>query len=131
MKEKFKLLNIYQKTFIVSAFISLIIFILMIPLIIFGYGEYSFGLILGEFINYMSYMILGFIEKRNSTDKKITTLMVVTIILRIVILALVATLVGFMYYRHDIKVFNIFTLIGGYMIPLIVFIVISIKERNN
>ena len=131
MKEKFKALSLYYKTFILSALISLILFLSMIPLIIYHHPDISVGLLFGEFINFASYFILGIIENKKYEDKKKTKLMVVIIISRFVILVASSIIFGFLYYRYDHHIFNIVALIGGYFIPLIIFIILNLLQRKE
>ena len=131
MKEKFHSLNIYHQTFVVSAGISLLLFLLLIPLFFFNLGEISFGLLIGEFISYMSYFVLGIFEKKNPSDKKGLTSMVMTLIIRVIILSIILVVDGLLYYKLGIKIFNIISIACGYFIPLIIFITINMKERRS
>ena len=131
MKEKFQTLNIFHKTFILSFVFSLITFVLMIPLMIFNLGEIPFGLLLGEFISYMSYFVIGFIDKKNPISKKSNVPIVVVLILRFTLLAVISVLSALLYYRYNHHIFNVIAIIGGYFIPLIIFIVLIARDRKE
>ena len=131
IKEKFQSLNIYHKTFVVSAGISLLVFFLLIPLFFFNLGEISFGLLIGEFVSFASYFVLGIFENKYPKEKRGITGMVTTLIIRVIILSIVCVLDGFLYYKLNQRIFNLFAIVGGYMIPLVVFIIFNILERRR
>ena len=87
MKEKFQTLNVFHKTFILSFVFSFLMFLLTIPLIIFNYGEISFGLLLGEFISYLFCFVIGFIENKNPLTKKGLIPLIIVLSIRILVLA--------------------------------------------
>ena len=131
MKEKLKSLNIFHRTFVISFFVSLLLFVLMIPFIIFNLGEIPFGLLVGEFISYMSYFVIGFIEKRNPITKPGSAPLIAVLIIRVSILALAIVLAALLYYHYNHHIFNVIAIAGGYFIPLVILIVIALKERKE
>ena len=131
MKEKFQALNVFHRTFVLSFVISFILFVLMIPLMIFNFGEIPFGLLLGEFVSYMSYFVIGFIVKKNPINKGSNIALVIVLIARFLILAGISILSALLYYRLNHHIFNVFAIIGGYFIPLVVLIVLSLMERKE
>ena len=131
MKEKFQALNVFHRCFVISFIVSLGLFICMIPLIIFNWGEIPFGLLLGEFVSYLSYFVLGFVVKSKPTSKKSNSLIVTVLIVRVLILAIVSVGVAFLYYKYNHRIFNLFAVMGGYFIPLIVLIILVIKEKKG
>lgn len=131
MKEKLLALNVFHRTFVISFIVSLLLFVLMIPLMIFNLGEIPFGLLLGEFISYMSYFVIGFIIKSNPNQKSSNIALVIVLVVRVLILAGISVLSALLYYRLNHHIFNVIAIIGGYLIPLIVLIVIMLKERKE
>ena len=131
MKEKFQALNVFHRCFVISFIVSLGLFICMIPLIIFNWGEIPFGLLLGEFVSYLSYFVLGFVVKSKPVSKKSNSLIVTVLIVRVLILAIVSVGVAFLYYKYNHRIFNLFAVMGGYFIPLIVLIILVIKEKKG
>ena len=131
MKEKFQALNVFHRCFVISFIVSLGLFICMIPLIIFNWGEIPFGLLLGEFVSYLSYFVLGFVVKSKPTSKKSNSLIVTVLIVRVLILAIVSVGATFLYYKYNHRIFNLFAVMGGYFIPLIVLIILVIKEKKG
>ena len=131
MKEKFQALNVFHRTFVISFIVSLGLFILMIPLLFFNLGEISFGLLLGEFVSYMSYFAIGFIEKKNPITKPGTAPLIAVLIIRVTILALVVVVSALLYYQYNHHIFNVIAIAGGYLTPLVILIVVALKERKE
>lgn len=52
-------------------------------------------------------------------------------IIRFVILALAIVLVGWLYYEQNVQIFNIFSLIGGYLYPLIVLLILTALQKKE
>ncbi len=129
MIEKFKNLSIFLQSFIISTFVCVLLFLLMIPLIIFNWGEISYGLALGEFISFIFCLITGIFD---SSKKEIRNkgFLITMIILRLLVLGGVLLLVGYLYYTKGIHIFNIFAVVGGYFIPLVILIVLALRERR-
>ena len=129
MIEKFKNLSIFLQSFIVSTFVCVLLFLLMIPLIIFNWGEISYGLALGEFISFIFCLITGIFD---SSKKEIRNkgFLITMIILRLLVLGGVLFLVGYLYYTKGIHIFNIFAVVGGYFIPLVILIILALRERR-
>jgi len=131
MNEKFHSLNIYFKTFILAVIFSFFSFILLLPLAIFGWMEIPLGLIVGEVISFTSYLVFGLVDKRGVNDKKSNRMIVAVLIVRVLLLAIVSTLSALLYYYFNHHIFNVFAIIGGYFIPLIIFIVLALLERKK
>lgn len=129
MIEKFKNLSIFLQSFIISTFVCVLLFLLMIPLIIFNWGEISYGLVLGEFISFIFCLITGIFD---SSKKEIRNkgFLITMIMLRLVVLAGVLLLVGYLYYTKGIHIFNIFAVVGGYFIPLVILMILALRERR-
>ena len=131
MKEKLESLNVFHRTFVISFFVSLLLFVLMIPLMIFNLGEIPFGLVVGEFISYMSYFVIGFIENKNPITKSGSAPLIAVLIIRVTILALITVLSALLYYRYNHHIFNVIAIVGGYLIPLVILIILVLKERKG
>ena len=129
MIEKFKNLSVFLQSFIISTFVCVLLFLLMIPLIVFNWVEISYGLALGEFISFIFCLITGIFD---SSKKEIRNkgFLITMIMLRLIVLAGVLLLVGYLYYTKGIHIFNIFAVVGGYFIPLIILMILAIRERR-
>ena len=129
MINKIKSLNIFLRCFIYSGTLSLILYILMIPMLFFELGDYPNGLLLGEFISYLFCFFLGIFS--NKLAKKNTIVIIVLLALRILVLGGLMYLVGWMYYSQGLHIFNLFTVTGGYFIPLIILFTLALVERRR
>ncbi len=129
--KKFKALNIFLRTFIYSAILILIIFLCMIPLIIYNHGDIAYGFVIGGFISYMGDLVLGLMKNKNNNDRKYTKKTVAVMVIRLVILAIVLVVSALLTYLFNIKLFNIFGIVVGYFIPLAVLLLLSVLERKK
>ena len=120
-------LNIYLKTVVFSFFVCLLSFLGMIPLIVLNLGEYPYGLMLGGFISYLGYFLIGILDQ----SKKCSKMTFVIMPIRMIFFILLVIGNAYLYYKLDIKIFNIYTMIGGYFIPLIVLLVLALIERKK
>ena len=131
MKEKISRLNIYIKTFLLSLIFSLLLTLALIPLFINGYMEIPLGLLLGAFVNYLFFLIIGLFEKDEPFKQKKASWYVVMISLRLTVFILALVGSALLYYLADIHIFNVIAVAGGYLIPLIIFIVLALLERRK
>ena len=129
MINRIKSLNIFLRGFIYSSTLSLGLYILMIPMLFFKLGEYPNGLLLGEFISYAFCFFIGLFS--NKLAKKSTVAIIVILVLRILVLGAVMFLVGYLYYEQNLHIFNLFTVTGGYFIPIIVIMIVALVERRR
>lgn len=129
MLNKFKSLNIFLKSSIISLFVSIVLYILTLPFIFYDLGEYSNGLLLGQFISYLFMFIIGLNDKY--MDKKHTRFIVLTLIFRFVTLAIVMVIIGILYYKIHFRAFNLITVMGGYFIPLNILLIVSSVKRKE
>ena len=88
------------------------------------------GLILGGGIGVLSYLVLALIEKRDSEKNKPVLTIIVTI-LRYFVIAAAIVISALLQYKWGYKIFNLFTVVGGYLIPLLVYIIVTLVERKN
>lgn len=56
---------------------------------------------------------------------------VISIALRLVVITIVLILMGLMYYRWGIKLFNIFTFVGIYTVGVIIFALLHIIRKQR
>ena len=125
-------LNIYYKCVVLSGLFLLVLSLALIPLYFNNNMDIPLGFILGGGYGLLCYFFIGFFENKRSEYYKWA---VVISISRFVILAILLFFVALCYYKWDIKIFNIFTVLGGYLICLLVFITLSIiasrQERKT
>jgi hypothetical protein len=130
MKNWYAHLNSNLKTVVWSIIVVAILVIALSPLFFFSLMEIPLGIALGGSVGILNYLILGLIDDKEY--KKVNlVLTIVTIIVRFLVIAGVLILVGFLYYKLNIKLFNIFAVAGSYFISFIVSIFILRKEGAN
>ena len=130
MKNWYANLNSSLKTVVWSAIVVTILVILLSPLFFFSLMEIPLGIALGGSVGILNYFILGLIDDKEYKKANLV-LTIVTIIVRFLVIAGVLVLVGFLYYKLSIKLFNIFAVAGSYFISFIVSIFILRKEGTN
>jgi small-conductance mechanosensitive channel len=85
---------------------------------------------LGASINIIGYFALGLLEQRAKNNSKGIGNIIVAVA-RFIILALTIVLVGWLYYEKDVQIFNIFALIGGYLYPLFVLLILTVLQKRE
>ena len=130
MKERFNKLNIYFRVTIYSL-IFLVLFTMALTFLFFiGHLDIPLGLILGACINIVGYFALGLLEQKAKKNSKGIGNIIVTVS-RFIILASTIVLVGWLYYEQNVQIFNIFSLVGGYLYPLIVLLILTVLQKKE
>lgn len=130
MKKWFLQLNQYYKVAFLSLCCSLIIFLLFIPFYFFELNEIPQGFILGAITGIIPYFLYGLIEnkeRKNKTNKLAITLM----IFRFLLIGVVIVLAAVLYYKLDAKIFNVFAVVGGYFVTLILLMIVFLVGKKH
>lgn len=128
MKNWYDQLKFEYKIAFWSAVIVTGLVILCIPLFFFSLMEIPQGIALGGGVGIIIYLFLGLFNNSDE-PKKSMVLTIIVITLRLVIIAGVLFLVGWLYYQVGFEAFNIFAVAGGYFIPVITNIILVRKEK--
>ena len=128
MKDWYDQMKLEYKTAFWSAIIIIGLVILCIPFFFFSLMEIPQGIALGGGVGILIYLFLGLFNN-SEEPKKSMVLTIIVIALRLVIIAGVLFLVGWLYYKVGFKAFNIFAVAGGYLIPIIINIILVRKEK--
>ena len=124
-----KLNNSYKVAILSSA--SLVVLLCLTSFLYFiNYPEFPNGLLLGGFTGIISYLLMGIAEDIDSKKQKMTLSIIMTVV-RFLLVASVIVLVGYLYYKKNLHIFNLFTTMGGYFISLIILITLMLKEKKN
>ena len=118
------------KAIIISLCFLIVLNLCLIPLFIVGYKDIVFGLDIGIILQILYLFVDNLISKNRNRQQNIT-LTVVYLILKFIILAGVLVGFGYLYYKMNIKIANIIAIVGGYLIPLVVFAICFFKERGK
>lgn len=124
-------LNIFIKTTIYSALLSLVLFILLIPLMFLSYPDIPLGFIVGALIGCLGYLFVGLVKKDDEHLKKYTAKIITILTIRLIVLIIAMIISAYCYYSLHWHYLNVFTMIGGYFIPLIVLISLYLLERRK
>lgn len=130
MKNWYTKLSIAYKATFVSFIASIVVYLALIFAYFIDKSDIPNGLILGGGLGVLSYLLIGVVEKYDEKRQKPVLTVVVTI-LRYIVIAASIILSALSYYKWGYKIFNLFSLVGGYLIPLIVYIIITLVERKN
>ena len=129
MLEKIRQSNIFIQSAFISLSIVLALYILLLPFLFISLGEYPNGLILGTLISVIFCFVLGINNKK--VDKKHTKIIIVMLILRFVVLGIIMTLAGLLYYLANVRAFNLICIAGGYLIPIITVLILASKKGKD
>ena len=58
-------------------------------------------------------------------------LSIASIILRFFTLGTILIVFAFLYFAQDIKIANIIAIVGGYTVPIIIFMIIHLTEKDT
>ena len=129
MKQAFEKLNIYYKCSVLSGLFLIFISLCLIPLYFFGYMDIPLGFLLGGVYGVVVYFFTGLLENKRQDYYKWA---VVLSVLRFFILAVLLVLTALCYYKWELKIFNIFSVVGGYLLSLVVLIILFVvKDKGN
>ena len=128
MKDWYRQLKLEYKVALWSALVISSAIILTIPCFFFSLMEIPQGIALGGGVGILTYLFLGLAEN-DEDQKKSMVLTIVVIIVRFLVIAGVLFLAGWLYYAQGVKAFNIFAVIGAYIISIILNIILVRKER--
>ena len=128
MKDWYKALRLEYKIVFWSLILLAVLTLCLIPLWFFSLMEIPQGILLGGSVGIITYLLLGIF---NNPEKQKESLVITTIIMivRFLLIAGILFLVGWLYYVKDMKAFNIFAVIGGYTLTIIINIVLVIREK--
>ena len=129
MIKAFRKLNIYHKCAVLSGFFVCILSLCLIPLFFIDLGDVVWGLLLGCGFGILSYFVTGLLENKHAEHYKWA---IFVAIFRFLLFAILLILLALCYYKWDIKIFNIFSFVGGYFICLVVLIILFIiKDKKE
>lgn len=130
MKKAYLSLNIYYRVSLISALILIAVSLGLLPLFFLSHPDIPQGIMLGCLVGILSYFILGMINKKEVlNNRSVGAILVLAGRLTVFIGLLV--LCAWLTYAKKVYIFNLFALVGGYMIPLIVLLILSLIEHRK
>lgn len=118
------------KVAIISALLTVIAFLALM----FGYfvnqPDLPNGVLAGGALGSLTYLLLGIVA-RFDDDRKLPILTIVVTVVRFILIAALLLVAALLQYQYEYKVMNVFAVLGGYIISLIVYIVILLIEKKH
>lgn len=128
MKEWYRQLRLEYQVALWSAIVIVGLVILCVPFFFFSLMEIPQGIALGGLLSIIIYIVLGLCNNEEKAKQSLVlTIMVIAV--KMVLIAGVLFLVGWLYYGKGFHAFNIFAVAGAYFIPLIVHLILVRKEK--
>lgn len=125
MKKRLQQLGVFFKTAVISVFIILVIFLLLLPLFWYNLMEYPLGLLLGGLFSSLVFFLEGLLEKQDLKNRSVKLAISINVI-RFTLFGGILFLSAYLYYRLNIKLFNVFMVTGGYFIPIVIMCIVMI-----
>lgn len=122
----YKKLDVYIKSCLLTILITLIVFLGCIPLYFYNLGEVPNGIAISGTICGLLFLLY---EIGKSTP--ILNLTIFINIVRFVLAVAMLFLAVFLYYKLDIRIFNVFAVVGTFFISTIIFVILSYLENRN
>ena len=129
MKDWYKNLKIEYQVSLWSAIVIVGLFILCIPFYFFSLMEIPQGILLGGEISILIYLFLGLFNNPEKPKKSLVVTFVV-IAIRLLVIGGILFLVGWLYYRMNVKAFNIFAVAGSYLVPIVIHLILARKGQE-
>ena len=128
MKAWYLELKIEYRVVVWSLIAIIGLFVSTIPCYFFSLMEIPQGILLGGFLGIIIYLLLGLFDNK---DKPKKSLIITSIIIsvRLLLIAGILFLVGWLYYGLGFKAFNIFAVMFGYFVSLAVNIILVEREK--
>ena len=115
------------KTAVLSLLVTIVIFLGLI----FGYfinqPDLPNGILAGGLLGSLSYLLIG-IAERIDEKKRLPIWTIVFTIIRFILIAALVAVSAYLQFKLGYKVMNVFTVVGGYAISLIIYIVITLLD---
>ena len=117
-----------------TAVLSLLVTIIVFLGLIFGYfinqPDLPNGILAGGLLGSLSYLLIGIAEKIDE-KKRLPIWTIVFTIIRFILIAALVAVSAYLQFKLGYKVMNVFTVVGGYAISLIIYIVITLLEKKH
>ena len=128
MNKWFDKLNIYLKCSTLSAIFFLLINIGFIPCYVVGELSLPLGINLGLVVGILVYVVTGILELKFPKSHLWVIILNAT---RFLLFAGILILIAICYYKIGIKLFNLFTYVGGYLLVLLFLLTLYYDEYKK
>ena len=117
-----------------TAVLSLLVTIIVFLGLIFGYfinqPDLPNGVLAGGMLGSISYLLIG-IAERIDEKKRLPIWTIIFTVIRFLLIAALVIISAYLQFKLGYKVMNVFAVVGGYAISLIIYIVISLIEKKH
>ncbi len=128
MNKWFDKLNIYLKCSTLSTIFFLLINIGFIPCYVVGELSLPLGINLGLVVGILVYVVTGILELKFPKSHLWVIILNIT---RFLLFAGILILIAICYYKIGIKLFNLFTYVGGYLLVLLFLLTLYYDEYKK
>ena len=128
MKDWYRQLKLEYKVAFWSALVISALVISTIPCFFFELMEIPQGILLGGAVGIVTYLLLGLANNKEKQTKSMV-MTVVVIIIRFLTLGGILFLAAWLYFYMLVRVFNVFAVLGGYVVTIIIHIILARKEK--
>ena len=118
----FKQANNSMKTALLTYALTLVCFLATIFLFFIGRMDIPLGLLLGGVFCGTLSLIAGLLENKDEENKS-SKYSIIMILSRFILLIAVTVIIALMYYRWDLKIFNVFSYVGAYIVSSTILVV--------
>lgn len=130
MIKKFSSLNIFWQTVICSSLLLVIAVGATTWCYFYNLMEIPNGIALGIAINLCFDIVFAVLEEKEN-KKSVLVINTILTVSRVLVMGGIMLLVAFLYYKQNLKIFNIFALIGGYTATLVVLLIMAIRKGKK
>ena len=117
-----------------TALLSLLVTIVIFFGLIFGYfinqPDLPNGVLAGGILGSISYLLIG-IAERIDEKKHVPLWTIIFTVIRFILIAALVVISAYLQFKLGYKVMNVFAVVGGYAISLIIYIMISLIEKKH
>ncbi len=118
----FKEANNSIKTAFLVYTLTLICFLATIFIFFLERMDIPLGILLGGTLCGTLSLVAGLLEKKDEENQS-SKYSIIMIISRFTLLIAMTILIAFMYYKWDLKIFNVFSFIGAYLVSTIILVI--------
>ena len=122
--------NAYYRVCLISFIANLVIFLGLLPFYVCDCNDIPQGFALGALVGLIPNLLLGLIEKTEAEHQRNVGAIIVTI-MRFVLIAATITLSALLYYKMECKIFNPFTVVGGYLVNTLVLTITILMSKTK
>lgn len=125
----FKNFSKFTKTAVLTYLVTLLGFVATSFLFTQGHMDIPLGILLGGTIFGSLSLVSHFLDKKDELDQT-SRYSIIIIIVRFVILIASIVVIALMYYKFDLKIFNLFSFIGIYTVSIIIMVIVYLTNKE-